>query len=118
MIENYDIENDAFIKLSKNSLSTLDNLIKNQKVEFPISTQVMLDIAIGTLAEGQSSGQVDILQVFADHPEFLFDNLYFEQPGEYNLHDVIAQVICFRLISMMQEFLDHINVEYINAFDE
>lgn len=118
MIENYDIEDDSFIKLSKNSLTTLDNLIKDEKIEIPVSAQVMLDISIGSLAEGQSSGQIDMIQVFLDHPEFLFDNLYFEQPGEYNLHDVLAQVICFRLVSMMQEFLDHINVEYVNAFGE
>jgi hypothetical protein len=118
MMENYDIENDVFIKLSKRSLSTLENLIKNEKVERPIEPQVMLDIAIGTLAESQMSGQVDMIEIFHDHPEFIFDNLYFEQPGEYNLHDVLAQVICYRLISMMHEFLEHINVEYVNIFDE
>lgn len=117
-MENYDVESDSFIKLSKNSLTTLDNLLNNSKIETPVPTQVMLDIAIGSLAEGQSSGQIDLVDIFIDHPEFLFDNLYFEQPGEYNLHDVIAQVICFRMISMMQEFLDHINVEYVDAFGQ
>lgn len=117
-IDNSIIENDPFIRLSKKALLALENLINNNDIEIPVKSETMLELAIGALADEQSSGSVDLTEIFYEHREFTFDSLFFEEGGEYTLHDVLAQVVCFRLINMMQEFLDHINVKYDNAFDE
>lgn len=110
--DNSIIENDPFIRLSKKALLALEKLIKNNEIEIPVKFNTMLELAIGALADAQSSGSVDLVEVFYEHREFTFDSIVFEERGEYVLHDVLAQVVCFRLISMMQEFLDHIQVKY------
>lgn len=112
------IEEDSFFFLSKKALDTLDNLVKNNQVAIPVQPSTFLDIAIGAVAESQANQTVDLLEVFNQHPEFLYDSLFFDRGGEYNLQDVLAQVICFRLVRMMEEFLDHMNVEYITSFPD
>jgi hypothetical protein len=106
------IENDPFIRVSKKALLALENLIKNNNKEVPVKFNTMLELAIGALADAQSSGEVDLVDVFYEHREFTFDAMIFEERGEYILHDILAQVVCFRVISMMQEFLNHIEVAY------
>jgi len=112
-----EIEKDPFIKLSRRVLLTLENLIKNSDIKIPVSIDTMLELAIGALTDAQTSGDVELTEVFYEHKEFTFDTLVFEENGEYTLHDILAQVVCFRLINMMKEFLDHIDVSYEEDFD-
>ena len=106
-----------FMVILKKSLLTLDNLIKNNKIEIPVSQRVLLDISVGALAESQASGEVDLIQIFVQQREFVFDNLFFEEGGEYNLHDVLAQVICFRLIGLLEEYLEESGVLFSEEFE-
>lgn len=115
MTENFNIEDDPFIKLSKKVLLVLENLINEDHIEIPVSLDTMLEIAIGAITEAQVSGEIELIDVFNEHREFAFDALIFEEGGEYTLHDILAQVVCFRLIDMMKEYLGHIRVSY---FDE
>jgi len=110
--ENLVIENDPFIRLSKRVLVALENLLKKQEISVPVQLDTMLELAIGALTDAQSSGEVELTEVFFEHKEFTFDSLVFEAGGEYVLHDILAQVVCFRLIDMMKEFLNHVNVPY------
>lgn len=112
------IENDNFLLLSRKALTTLDNLLANNKIDIPVQSQVLLDIGIGAVAEAQMTGKILAIDIFNDHPEFLADDLSFEQGGEYTLHDVMSQVVCFRLINMMEEYLIHLNIEYVSNFNE
>lgn len=112
------IEDDEFLTLSKKALETLENLLNKKQIEPPIEPQVLLDIAIGAVAESQMTGKIKIIDIFNEHSEFLFDNLLFEQDGEYTVHDVLSQVVCFRIINLMEEYLDHLGIEYVSSFDE
>ena len=112
------IEDDEFLILSKKALETLENLINNKQIKPPIEPQVLLDIAIGAVAESQMTGKIKIIDIFNEHSEFLFDNLLFEEDGEYTVHDVLSQVVCFRIINMMEEYLDHLEIKYVSSFDE
>lgn len=111
--ENTELEQDfEFLILLKKSLSTLENLIKNENIEIPVSQETLMDISIGALAESQANNEIDIVTIFSEQKEFLFDTLLFEEGGEYNLHDVLAQVICFRLIGLMEEYLEHMEIGF------
>ena len=112
------IENDEFLMLSKKALETLENLLDKNQITPPIEPQVLLDIAIGAVAESQMTGKVKMIDIFVEHSEFLFDKLLFEQTGEYTIHDVLSQVVCFRIISLMEEYLDHLEIEYVSSFEE
>lgn len=122
MNEDYDldkaIEEDSFLFLSQKALLTLENLVKNKMIDIPVNQQVLVDIGIGALTESQTNSEVDILEVFEDHREFILDTLFFDQGGQYTLNDVLAQVVCFRLVNIMEEFLDHLGVEYISNFEK
>lgn len=106
------IEQKTLFEISKKSLTTLENLINSEKIEIPIKFSDMLDIAVGALFESEVIEQVNIIDVLVEDPDLLYDIIEFEESGKYNLHDIISQIICFRLITLMQEFLKHIGVEY------
>jgi len=110
------VKNDSFLLLSKKSLTTLERLINQSKITPPVEAQVLIDIAIGAVAESQAASQIHIVDVLHEHKEFIFDSIFFDTSGEYTLHDVLAQIICFRLVKIMEEFLEHLNVEYASSF--
>jgi hypothetical protein len=106
------IEDNPFIKLSKKVLLTLENLINQNDIAIPIKFDTMLELSVAALVDAQASGEVDLVEIFYFNKEFSFDSLVFEQGGEHTLHDILAQVVCFRLIDMIKEFLDHIDASY------
>jgi hypothetical protein len=107
------IEQKTLFEISKKSLTTLENLINNNQIETPVKFSDLLDIAIGALIESEVVDRISLIDILAEDPELLYDIIEFEEDGKYNLHDIISQIVCFRLIVIMQEFLNHINVEYI-----
>jgi hypothetical protein len=112
------IQEDSFLYLSKKVLERLETLINKNMVETPIKPEVLLDLAIGAVADAQVKEDFHILNVFADHEEFIRDKVYFEKVGEYGVHEVLAQVVCFRLIKLMEEYLDHVGISYVSSFSE
>lgn len=112
------VEQDSFLYLSKKVLERLDTLIKKNIVETPIKSDVLLDLAIGAVADAQMKEDFHILNVFMDHEEFIRDKVYFERVGEYGVHEIMAQVVCFRLIQLMEEYLDHVGLSYVSSFSE
>lgn len=111
------VEDGVFYNLSKKAIVALENLIKTDQVETPIKFSVLFDISIGALAESEVIDRIQIIDIFTEDPQLLYDTIEFTEIGEYNLHDVLSQVICFRVIKLMQDFLDHINIEY-ESFEE
>jgi hypothetical protein len=110
--EEYEEDNGSLYSLSEKTLVTLENLIKTKQIEIPVKISTLMDIVIGALVDSEVNEDFRIIEVFRENPELLFDNVEFKQPGEYNIHDVLGQVLCFRVMYIMQSFLDHINVEY------
>ena len=106
------IEQKTLFEISKKSLSTLENLINNNQIEIPVKFSDLLDISIGALIESEVIDQISLIDVLTEDPDLLYDIIEFEQDGKYNLHDIISQIVCFRLIIIMQEFLDHLDIEY------
>ena len=106
------VKQQTLFEISKKTLTTLENLINTDKIEIPIKFSDMLDIAVGALFESEVIEQVNIVDVIVEDPDLLYDIIEFEENGKYNLHDIISQIICFRLIALMQEFLNHIQVDY------
>jgi hypothetical protein len=111
------VEDGVFYNLSKKAILVLENLIKTDQVETPIKFSVLFDISIGALAESEVIDRIQIIDIFTEDPQLLYDTIEFTEIGEYNLHDVLSQVICFRVIKLMQDFLDHIDIEY-ESFEE
>jgi hypothetical protein len=111
-LENSTIEDNPFIKLSKKVLITLENLIKQDDIAIPIQFDTMLELSVAALVDAQASGEVDLVEIFYFNKEFSFDSLVFQEGGEHTLHDILAQIVCFRLIDMIKEFLNHINISY------
>jgi hypothetical protein len=112
------IEQKTLFEISKKSLTTLENLINNNQIETPVKFSDLLDIAIGALIESEVVDRISLIDILVEDPELLYDIIEFEEDGKYNLHDIISQIVCFRLIVVMQEFLNHINVEYITKNKE
>lgn len=112
------VKDGVFYNLSKKALTTLENLLNTDQVDLPIKFSVLFDISIGALAEAEVIDRIQIIEIFVEDPQLLYDTIEFTEVGEYNLHDVLSQVICFRVIKLMQDFLDHINIEYEGLEDE
>ena len=110
--EEYEEGNGLLYDLSEKALITLENLIKTNQIEIPVKISTLMDIVIGALVESEVNEDLKIIDIFNENPELLFDNVDFSEPGEYNIHDVLGQVVCFRVMYLMQSFLDHLNVEY------
>lgn len=106
------IEQKTLFEISKKTLTTLENLINEDTIDVPVKFSDMLDIAVGALFESEIMDRINIVDVIVEDPDLLYDIIEFEESGKYNLHDIISQIICFRLIILMQEYLNHIGVEY------
>ena len=110
--ETFNIDDDLFFTITRRALLALDNLCQTDQIEKPVKFQILLDLAIGAVAESQITERINLLEVFFDHQEFLLDNLYFEEGGEYGLYDVMSQVVCFRIIRLMEDYLDELNIPH------
>lgn len=107
-----EIKQKTLFEISKKTLTTLENLINEKTIDIPVKFSDMLDIAVGALFESEVMDRLNIIDVIVEDPDLLYDIIEFEETGKYNLHDIISQIICFRLIVLMQEYLNHIKVEY------
>ena len=106
------IEQKTLFEISKKTLTTLENLLNSKQIDLPVKFNVLLDIAVGALFESEIIEQVNLLDVVVEDKDMMYDIVEFEQGGKYNLHDIVSQIITFRLITLMQEYLKHINVKY------
>lgn len=106
------IDQKTLFEISKKTLTTLESLLNSKQVDIPVKFNVLLDIAVGALFESEIIEQVNLLDVVVEDKDMMYDVVEFEQGGKYNLHDIISQIITFRLITLMQQYLKHINVEY------
>jgi hypothetical protein len=106
------VEETAFYNISKKAIITLENLVNNNQISNPVKTQELMDICVGALVDCEVNDRLEIIDVFKETPQLLYDTVEFSKAGEYNLHDVLSQIICYRTIGLMQEFLDYINVKY------
>lgn len=106
------IKQKTLFEISKKTLTTLENLINEGTIDIPIKFSDMLDISVGALFESEVMDRINIIDVIVEEPDLLYDIIEFEETGKYNLHDIISQIVCFRLIILMQEYLNHIGVEY------
>ena len=106
------INQKTLFEISKKTLTTLESLLNSKQIDIPVKFNVFLDIAVGALFESEIVEQVNLLDVVVEDKDMMYDVVEFEQGGKYNLHDIISQIITFRLITLMQEYLKHINVEY------
>ena len=106
------IKQKTLFEISKKTLTTLENLINEGTIDIPIKFSDMLDISVGALFESEVMDRINIIDVIVEEPDLLYDIIEFEETGKYNLHDIISQIVCFRLIILMQEYLNHIGVQY------
>lgn len=112
MIEETSITEKTLYEISKKAMGALGNLLDSDKIEIPIKFSDLLDLAVGAFVEAEIVDEIDILNVLIEDRNLLFDVVEFEENSKYNLHDIIGQIICFRIISVMKKYLDHVNIEY------
>lgn len=115
MTEKQNIKEKTLFEISKKSLLTLENLLNSDQIEIPVKISDLLDIAIGSIVESEIVDQINLINILVEEPELLYDVIEFEESSKYNLHDIISQIICFRLIVLMKQFLDHIEIECQNT---
>lgn len=104
------------MSLVEKVLFALDNLIRGSKIDIPVKSDVLMDLAIGALGESLIEGS-NICSYFQENPVFLLDNVHFDESNIYNLHDIMSEVLCFRLISIMMDYLDELKLEYETDYD-
>lgn len=115
MTEKQNIKEKTLFEISKKSLLTLENLLNSDQIEIPVKISDLLDIAIGSIVESEIVDQINLINILVEEPELLYDVIEFEESSKYNLHDIISQIICFRLIVLMKQFLNHIEIECQNT---
>lgn len=113
-----DIETPVFYRLSERAILTLENLIKTGQIDFPVTIDTLLDISIGTLVDLELNDDLKIIDVFSENPVLIYDKISFEDSGEYSLHDILSQIICFRLIYLMHDFLQERQIEFQEIEEE
>lgn len=113
-----DIETPVFYKLSERALLTLENLIKMGQIDYPVTVENLLDISIGTLVDLELNNNLKIIDVFSENPALVYDKISFEDSGEYSLHDILSQIVCFRLIYLMHDFLQERKIEFQEIEEE
>lgn len=106
------IKQKTLYNISKKSMGTLGTLLDNKKIEIPIKFSDLFEIAIGSIAEAEIIDKINLIDVLIEEPEILYDFIEFEKGARYNLHDIIGQIVCSRLIFLMKKYLDHIKVDY------
>lgn len=106
------IETPVFYKLSERALLTLENLIKSGQIDFPVTVENLLDISIGALVDLELNDNLQIIDIFSENPTLIYDKISFEDSGEYSLHDILSQIVCFRLIYLMHDFLEEKEIEF------
>lgn len=112
MSEEDNIKEKTIYEISKKAMGALGNLLDKDKIEIPIKSSDLLDLAVGAFVESEVVDQIDIVNVLIEDRDLLFDIVEFEENTRYNLHDILGQIICFRVIGVMKQYLDHIKVEY------
>lgn len=108
------IKEKTLYEISKKAMGALGNLLDSNQIEIPIKFSDLLDLSVGAFIEAEIVDQVDIINVLIEDKDLLFDIVEFEENSAYNLHDILGQIICFRVINIMQQYLDHMNIPYEN----
>lgn len=112
MSEEENIKQKTLYAISKKAMGTLGSLLDSKKIEIPIKFSDLFEISIGSIVETEIVDQINLVNVLVEEPDILYDFIEFEKGARYNLHDIIGQIICFRLIFLMKQYLDHIQVDY------
>ena len=107
-----ELKNTPLIDVSKKSLNALQNLLNAEQIEIPVKINDLMDLAVGALVESEVTDQLNLVEVLFEDPDLLYDMIEFEEGAKFNLHDIISQIVCIRLMGIMMQYLNHMEVEF------
>lgn len=107
-----ELKDTPLIDVSKKSLNALQNLLNAEEIEIPVRINDLMDLAVGALVESEVTDQLNLVEVLFEDPDLLYDMIEFEEGGKFNLHDIISQIVCIRLMGIMMQYLNHMEVEF------